>query len=100
MVGLDSLYAMLARPVQPSIKRKRLIVEEADTSASIAADDHETPQSHQPLGLDRRQSPEDRREGVFRSDRRSAPETETGDDTNLAEEEAVNSPLPRIDIDI
>ena len=100
MVGLDSLYAMLARPIQPSIKRKRLMVEETDNSASIAADDHEAPQSHHPLALDRRQSPEDRREGVFRGDRRSAPESETGDETNLAEKEAVNSPLPRIDIDI
>ncbi|MPY26441.1 hypothetical protein FM037_26205 [Shewanella psychropiezotolerans] len=105
MVGLDSLYAMLARPIQLSIKRKRLMVEEADNSASIAADDHETPQSEQ-SSLERRQSQEDRREGLFRGDRRSdsekneASERERKTSRDLAEHEAVNSPLPRIDIDI
>ncbi|BAJ04014.1 hypothetical protein [Shewanella violacea] len=99
MVGLDSLYAMLARPIRLTIKRKRLMVEEADNSASITADDHETPQSQQ-SSLERRQSLEDRRAGEFRGDRRSGPESETLDEIKLVEEEAVNSPLPRIDIDI
>ena len=100
MVGLDSLYAMLARPIQRSIERKRLMVEETNNTASIAADDHGAPQSQLPQSLNRRKSSEDRR----RSDRRGAPESkeETEDETNkdLAEHEAVNSPLPRIDIDI
>ncbi|SQH74177.1 conserved protein of unknown function [Shewanella benthica] len=102
MVGLDSLYAMLARPTQRSIERKRLMVEETNNSASIAADDHEPPQSQLPQSLNRRKSPQDRRRG----DRRGAPaskeerEREGATNRDLAEHEAVNSPLPRIDIDI
>ena len=102
MVGLDSLYAMLARPIQRSIERKRLMVEKTDNSASIAADDHGTPQSHLPQSLNRRKSPQDRRRGDRRSDPASKEEREREDTTNrdLAEHETGNSPLPRIDIDI
>ncbi|QFU20721.1 hypothetical protein FM038_001750 [Shewanella eurypsychrophilus] len=102
MVGLDSLYAMLARPVRPTIKRKRLIVEETDSSTGIAEDAHEAPQSKLPQSLERRQSQQDRRENEYRGDRRGASEKEQQDENKrkLAENEAVNSPLPRIDIDI
>lgn len=99
MVGLDSLYAMLARPIRLSFARKRLMVEQTDKSASIA-DDHRTPESQLPPSLERRKSPQDRRRG----DRRGAPasqqEREDASKKELAEHEATNSPLPRIDIDI
>lgn len=97
MVGLDSLYAMLARPIQPSIKRKKLMVEETDSSTGIAADEHETPQSKLPQTLDRRQNSEDRRES-FRGDRRKTQDEDL--DLIQAEREAIHSPLPKIDIDV
>lgn len=94
MIGLDSLYAMLARPVQASIKRKR-IVEEAENSSGITADSHESPQSQLPPDLERRQTIEDRR-GASRGDRRR----QTKDTELDTDKDRVTSPLPHIDINV
>ena len=95
MIGLDSLYAMLARPVQASIKRKR-IVEEADNSSGIAEDSHEAPQSQLPPNLERRHTREDRR-GTSRGDRRRR--SKQGEESK-ADITSLTSPLPHIDIDV
>ncbi|MBW8185741.1 hypothetical protein [Shewanella nanhaiensis] len=95
MIGLDSLYAMLARPVQASVKRKR-IVEETENSAGIAEDSHEAPQSQLPPNLERRRTLEDRR-GTSRGDRRRKAKQEEELEDNKA---LLESPLPRIDIDV
>jgi hypothetical protein len=47
MSGLDSLYAMLARPATASIKLKRKVVQ-ASHSTEMAEDSHEAPQSQLP----------------------------------------------------
>lgn len=44
MVALDSLYAMLARPVQRVVTRKR-VVDQTEHIDAIHADSHEAPQS-------------------------------------------------------
>ena len=96
MIGLDSLYAMLARPVQASIKRKR-IVEETENSPGITADSHESPPSQLPPNLERRQTMEDRR-GASRGDRRRQDKSEN---TELdTEKDLLASPLPHIDINV
>ncbi|GIU33254.1 hypothetical protein L2719_09255 [Shewanella schlegeliana] len=60
MISLDSVYAMLARPVSPKVKSKKK-VKKIDNSAQIAADSHESPQSQLPPHLERRTSTDDRR---------------------------------------
>jgi hypothetical protein len=47
MSGLDSLYAMLARPATTSIKLQRKVVQ-ASHSTEMAEDSHEAPQSQLP----------------------------------------------------
>ncbi|RTR29255.1 hypothetical protein [Shewanella atlantica] len=100
MVGLDSLYAMLARPIPAVIKRKR-VVEETEYIKGIAADSHEAPQSQLPPNLERRHAIEDRR-GSPRGDRRGQTEKEEERKKELAkaQQEAIESPLPHIDIDV
>lgn len=92
MVGLDSLYAMLARPARATIKRKRLVVEETESGSGISADKHDEEQSTLNSAQERRRTREDRRAG----DRRDTSQR----DKNRETHEAINSPLPRIDIDI
>lgn len=60
MISLDSVYAMLAKPVTSKLKPK-LQVKKLDKSAPIAADSHEQPQSQLPPHLERRTSTSDRR---------------------------------------
>ncbi|MCG9730725.1 hypothetical protein L1D44_12860 [Shewanella sp. Isolate13] len=60
MISLDSVYAMLARPVSPKVKTKKQI-KKIDNTAQIAADSHEPPQSQLPPHLERRTSTNDRR---------------------------------------
>lgn len=100
MVGLDSLYAMLARPVPPVIKHKR-VVEQTEYIKGIAADSHEAPQSQLPPSLERRHAIEDRRDSP-RGDRRGQKEKEKEQEEELAkaQQEAIDSPLPHIDIDV
>ncbi|MFT5235416.1 MAG: hypothetical protein ACI90A_000779 [Shewanella sp.] len=96
MIGLDSLYAMLARPVQASIKRKR-IVEETENSSGITEDSHEAPQSQLPPDLERRHVIGDRRGGSSGDRRQRDNQTDDELDTNA---EPLTSPLPHIDIDV
>ncbi|WP_299795223.1 hypothetical protein [uncultured Shewanella sp.] len=100
MVGLDSLYAMLARPIPPVIKRKR-VVEQTEYSKGIAPDSHEAPQSQLPPNLERRHAVEDRRASP-RGDRRGQKEREEKrkEEIAKAQKEAAESPLPHIDIDV
>ncbi|QSX41156.1 hypothetical protein [Shewanella cyperi] len=62
MVGLDSIYAMLAKPVQ-AIRENKRVVEQLDKDTAIAADSHEAPQSQLPpkITKDRRKAERDRR---------------------------------------
>ncbi|MEC4726761.1 hypothetical protein HWQ46_14500 [Shewanella sp. D64] len=96
MIGLDSLYAMLARPVQASIKRKR-IVEETENGSGIAEDSHEAPQSQLPPDLERRHTIEDRR-GASRGDRRR--QTKQATEKRKANKGKFETLLPHIDIDV
>jgi len=63
MVGLDSIYAMLAKPVQ-AIRENKRVVEQLDKDTAIAADSHEAPQSQLPpkITQDRRKADRDRRD--------------------------------------
>ncbi|QYJ82100.1 MULTISPECIES: hypothetical protein [Shewanella] len=102
MVALDSLYAMLARPVQRAITRKR-VVDQTEHIDAIHADSHEAPQSQLPPHLERRRQTDrrinprpgrdDRRGQARRLQAQKQAEEE-------AEKEALDSPLPRIDIDV
>ena len=60
MISLDSVYAMLAKPVLSKLKTKEK-VKRIDNSAAISADSHEPPQSQLPPHLERRSSSDDRR---------------------------------------
>ncbi|MCE9786532.1 hypothetical protein [Shewanella chilikensis] len=60
MMGLDSIYAMLARPVKAVFQPKRE-VEQVKTSSAIAPDSHEAPQSQLPPEIDKRERIGDRR---------------------------------------
>ncbi|MCG9713781.1 hypothetical protein L1D32_11275 [Shewanella insulae] len=98
MVALDSLYAMLARPVQRVVKRKR-VVDQTEHIDPIHADSHEAPQSQLPPHLERRRQGDRRinpRPG--REDRRGQARRQQAQ--KQAEEEALDSPLPHIDIDV
>jgi hypothetical protein len=55
MSGLDSLYAMLARPVTANVKLKRKVVE-PHQGKDIAEDSHESPQSQLPPRITRPKS--------------------------------------------
>ena len=59
-MGLDSLYAMLARPVKAVLEPKR-VVEQVQTSHELAPDSHESPQSQLPPKVDTKQQSSDRR---------------------------------------
>ncbi|NRD75863.1 hypothetical protein HQQ94_22145 [Shewanella sp. VB17] len=95
MIGLDSLYAMLARPVRARIKRKR-IVEKTENSTEIAEDSHESPQSQLPPNLEHRQTNEDRQNSLNEHQQ----QTTTIDEKNTTTSEQATSPLPHIDINI
>ena len=96
MIGLDSLYAMLARPVQASIKRKR-IVEETENSSGITEDSHEAPQSQLPPDLERRHIFQDRRSRAHGDRRKQEKRT---DDESKINKGKLESLLPHIDIDV
>ncbi|AZG71777.1 hypothetical protein [Shewanella livingstonensis] len=49
-MSIDSIYAMLARPVQAVSERKR-IVEQVKKASAISADSHEAPQSQLPPSI-------------------------------------------------
>ncbi|MCG9697779.1 hypothetical protein [Shewanella sp. Isolate11] len=96
MISLDSLYAMLARPVTKVEKRKR-IVEQTTEIDPLAADNHDTVQSQLPPHLERRRRP----------DRRAQPRNEQeGDRRGKAQREQAKleqqstSEHPHIDIEI
>ncbi|QYJ85816.1 hypothetical protein K0I73_16880 [Shewanella mesophila] len=95
MVALDSLYAMLARPVVKVDKRKR-VVEQTEDIDSIHADSHEAPQSQLPPHLERRRHLE--RRTTSRGDRRGKAKKE--EEQQKIQEEVISSPLPHIDIDV
>jgi hypothetical protein len=95
MVALDSLYAMLARPVVQVDKRKR-IVQQTENIDNIHADSHEAPQSQLPPNLERRRHLE--RRTTSRGDRRKNSNKE--EQQQAQEEEVLSSPLPHIDIDV
>ncbi|MGI2171780.1 hypothetical protein ACROAE_16580 [Shewanella sp. MF05960] len=46
-MSIDSIYAMLARPVR-AVSERRRIVEQVRGSSAISADSHEAPQSQLP----------------------------------------------------
>ena len=94
MVALDSLYAMLARPVVQVEKRKR-VVEQTENIDNIHADSHEAPQSQLPPHLERRRHLE--RRTTSRGDRRGKAKKE---EEQKLPEEVISSPLPHIDIDV
>ena len=103
MMGLDSLYAMLARPVQTVSQPKR-VVEQVKSSHELAADSHESPQSQLPPKLERRPNPqEDRRRGTSldrRANRRQTDHIEmTEQEEQLAREQAAAA-KGHIDIEV
>ncbi|WP_110457564.1 hypothetical protein [Shewanella algidipiscicola] len=95
MISLDSVYAMLARPVVQITKRKR-IVEQTENIEAIHADSHEAPQSQLPPHLERRKKEE--RRANPRGDRRGRAHRKAQE--QRAQDEALSSPLPHIDIDV
>lgn len=98
MVALDSLYAMLARPVVQVDKRKR-VVEQTEDIDSIHSDSHEAPQSQLPPHLERRHHLE--RRTTSRGDRRGqAKQEEQNEEQEKIQQEIISSPLPHIDIDV
>lgn len=100
MGGLDSIYAMLARPVK-YLERKKRIVKQLDETASISPDSHETPQSQLPPKYERRQTTVDRRRTPrvgTTEDRRGAERRKQ--DALKAEQEATKDPLPHVNIDV
>jgi hypothetical protein len=87
---------MLARPVQASIKRKR-IVEETENSSGITEDSHEAPQSQLPPDLERRHIFQDRRSGAHGDRRKQEKQT---DDKSAINSGKLESLLPACDIDV
>ncbi|MGI2104166.1 hypothetical protein ACRN9A_03225 [Shewanella frigidimarina] len=71
-MSIDSIYAMLARPVQAVSERKR-IVEQVKQVSAINADSHEAPQSQLPPGITHKM-PIQRQEAP-RQERRAKPRT-------------------------
>jgi hypothetical protein len=71
MSGLDSLYAMLARPTQ-SVLEPRRTVEQVNTTTPIAPDSHEAPQSQLPPKLERRRALKDERDESSQQKKRRA----------------------------
>ncbi|MGL5358226.1 MAG: hypothetical protein ACRDBI_00650 [Shewanella sp.] len=64
MSGLDSLYAMQAKPVTAQLQPKRIVEQPGGASAN-AADSHESPQSQLPPALpERKRATQDRRKRV------------------------------------
>jgi len=49
-MSIDSIYAMLARPV-PAVSEYKRIVEQVKHVSAISADRHETPQSQLPANM-------------------------------------------------
>ncbi|MGS0680016.1 hypothetical protein ACVBIL_02525 [Shewanella sp. 125m-7] len=60
MISLDSMYAMLAKPVIAKLHSSKK-VKRLDATAAITPDSHEAPQSQLPPHLERRSGSEDRR---------------------------------------
>jgi hypothetical protein len=71
-MSIDSIYAMLARPVQAVSERKR-IVEQVKNASAISADSHEAPQSQLPPNISHKM-PIQRQEAPLQ-DRRAKPRT-------------------------
>lgn len=112
MLSLDSLYAMLAKPMQVQIKSKNK-VKRLESSAAMTPDSHEDPQSQLPPHLERRSGPEDRRKQqqiAFKLDprleRRKGPRrdkqlaTAEAENTKTVAEEQHGVTHTRIDIDV
>lgn len=112
MLSLDSLYAMLAKPIQAQIKTKNK-VKRLESSAAMTADSHEDPQSQLPPHLERRSGSEDRRKQqqiAFKLDPRLERRKGSRRDKQLAITEAENPKTvaqeedgaihTRIDIDV
>ncbi|MCL2919982.1 hypothetical protein [Shewanella litorisediminis] len=62
MSGLDSIYAMLARPVKATMERRRR-VKELDNDTAIDKDSHEAPQSQLPPDIAHQQGKGDETNG-------------------------------------
>ncbi|ABV89131.1 hypothetical protein [Shewanella pealeana] len=114
MISLDSVYAMLAKPVTSKLKSKQQ-VKKIDNSAAITADSHEAPQAQLPPHLERRTSTDDRRKNqkiAYRLDqnlerrkgpRRDKPEQKDKEQASSLEQKSEDIPESihtRIDIDV
>ena len=64
MISLDSVYAMLAKPVTAKVKAKKKI-KPMDASSAINADSQERPQTQLPDHLERRSATNDRRQAAL-----------------------------------
>ncbi|QYJ75746.1 MULTISPECIES: hypothetical protein [Shewanella] len=62
MSGLDSIYAMLARPVKATLERSRR-VKQLDNDTAIDKDSHEAPQSQLPPDIAHKQGQADDNNG-------------------------------------
>jgi hypothetical protein len=71
-MSIDSIYAMLARPVQAVRERKR-IVEQVKNASAISADSHEAPQSQLPPNITHKMPMQ--RQETPRQERRTKPLT-------------------------
>ncbi|NMH66380.1 hypothetical protein [Shewanella salipaludis] len=96
MISLDSMYAMLARPVR-SVFRPKRTVEPVAAATKIATDSHEAPQSQLPPRLERRKTSIDRRRDPD-ADRRH--HTETDRRRSSRQETDANSQTPTDHIDV
>ncbi|MCE9680302.1 hypothetical protein LZP69_14175 [Shewanella sp. AS1] len=67
MISLDSIYAMLARPINRVEPPKR-VVQQTSHTGELEADSHESPQSQLPPHLERRRGGD--RRASFRGERR------------------------------
>ncbi|WP_445946613.1 hypothetical protein [Shewanella sp.] len=90
MSGLDSLYAMLARPVTANVKLKRKVVQ-PHQGKDITEDSHESPQSQLPPRIIRP-----------RSERRNASNNRyiKAYDRRQKQTKLASDPAPNIDINI
>ena len=71
-MSIDSIYAMLARPVQAVSEHKR-IVKQVSSVSPISADSHETPQSQLPPSISHKVAIQ--RQEVPHQERRAKPLT-------------------------
>ncbi|MDD8060317.1 MULTISPECIES: hypothetical protein [Shewanella] len=66
-MSIDSIYAMLARPVR-AVSEHRRVVEQVNKTSAINADSHETPQSQLPPHIARK--PVTTKKALVRKERR------------------------------